>query len=371
MDLQQLLLPSHSVEISVSTLDENNKPSILRLKTMIETGYNNGFIKIIAPMQHGRIYVIQSGETIGLTFYATEDNEKAAFEVECKIIERTIQRGQNLYTLKLMSEPQKVQRRQSFRVNILNTYTIERNGRSMEIVTKDMSSTGMRVLSPYRMSTDDLFTIAFDGNLKNTQGELEVDSDRQFSINCRVVDCEPETEIRKYVLRVQFLNLNTRQTQILLQYLYAKEAELIQTNTALSNKRDALEAFFMNSDEDRRKGPDSIIKRYETIGLINILVLFFSVILLLYAQPDPRYVLDYFYNIRRSSLWHTHYYIAAVVSIFIQMLLGLYGLNLNRMRLKRKTDKISISLGFTTISSVILLLIALFLLITQNVFNLA
>ncbi|MDK2865805.1 MAG: PilZ domain [Clostridiales bacterium] len=369
MDLSEYLLPSYSVDLSVSILDEAQNPTILKLKTVIETGYDNGFFKIVSPMHRGRMYVLHDDELITVTFYAGEDQQRAAYELTCKVIEKTHKGSNYTVTLRATSQPKKVQRRQAFRVNVFNDYTIAYKGKQVTLTTKDISSTGMRALSPVQMAKDDVFEIVFDANIIDPEAyENKPDPKRKFLINCRVIDSMPQTEIRRYMLRIQFLDLSNEQSKMVIQYLYAKQAEVIAYDTSLSAQRDQLEHLIEGGD-DRRRGDDKIIKRYQMIGLLNVVVIFFALMFILFAQPKPLYSLDKFFNIRRAKYWDPNYFTTSMVLTLVAISFGSYGLILNGTRMKRSTDHFSMTLIVTIAIAVIMLFVSIYLLSTQNIYN--
>lgn len=118
MELTHFLLPTHSVEITVSIRDEMNKASDLILKTIIESPYDAGTFKIFAPVYHGKIYNFLTNETVMVTFSAPDMSSKDIYSMRCKVLHKTFENNTSLITLKSTSPPIKVQRRQDFRVNI-------------------------------------------------------------------------------------------------------------------------------------------------------------------------------------------------------------------------------------------------------------
>ena len=369
MELSKHLLPSHSVELSVSVQDEQQKPSILKLKTIIETGYENGFFKIVSPMLHGRMYVLHDDEVIAVTFFIEEDNVKAAYEVNCKVLSKQHVGSMYSVTLRVISTPKKVQRRDAFRVNILNKYSTEYKGKHIELVTKDVSSTGMRVLSPVQMYSDDNFTITFDANVYDEDDlDFEPDPDKIFTINCRVIDSFPQPEIRRYMVRIKFLELSNQNSKLIIQYLYARQSEIIAYDTTLSAKRAKIENLF-DGNEDRRIGDDPIIKRFQAIGLLNYILVFFALVSLLFAQPKPLYALDKFFNINRAKYWNSTYFNVSLFFTLSTIASAIYGLILNSMRMKRRSDQYSSALIGSLVIGIILLLSIIYLLSTQNIYN--
>ncbi len=369
MELKEFLLPSRSIEIAVTTEDEDHKPTILRLKTVIETGYENGFFKIIAPMNHGRLYNFREDELLTITFTTQADQKKQAYDIKCRVVSR--EHKANLYTITLRttSTPQKVQRRQAFRVNIFNTYTFTYKDKQQQIVTKDISSTGMRGLTTMQMSKDDTFNIKFDANTKE-QNELdpEIYAEKIFTIKCRVIDCMPQTEIRRYMQRIQFLEMTSAQSKYLIQYLYAKQAEIIFTEGSDSDQRALLDQYF-NSEYDDVPVEDATTRRIQLISLISLFIFFFSIVFLLYAQPKPIYGLDRFFDYFRAQAWNSTYYLLALFSSIFNVFIAIYGLILNAAKVESTKYRFNRLLIVTLTFTVILIFVLVYLFATVPIFS--
>ncbi|MBF4692764.1 flagellar brake protein [Fusibacter ferrireducens] len=369
MELKNFLLPSRSIEVAVTIEDEDHKPALLRLKTVIETGYENGFFKIVAPMHHGRLYSFRENEIITVTFTTQNDQKREAFDIKCSIVSR--EHKGNLYTLTLRStgSPQKVQRRQAFRVNIFNTYTFTYKDKTQQIVTKDISSTGMRGLTTMQMSKGDMFEIQFNANTKE-QHEIdpELYAKKIFTIKCRVVDCMPQTEIRRYMQRIQFLEMTSSQNKYLIQYLYAKQAEIIYTEGSDSDQRALMDQYF-NSQYDDVPVEDAVTRRIQLFSLISLFVLFLSIVFLLYAQPKPVYGLDRFFDYFRAQAWNSAYYLLSLFSSILNLFIAMYGLILNATKIKTKKDHFNRLLLVTLTLTVVLIFVLLYLFITVPIFT--
>jgi len=373
LDLKELLRPTQSVELGIMFLDDDKQPSLLRLKTIIETGYDDGFFKIIAPMYQGRIYNVKKGESLSVTFQTKIDLVETAFEINCKVIERYQKNGQYMMTLHQESEANKVQRRSSYRVNIIQNYiaTYGEHDEQIEVVTKDISSTGMRVLSPRYFQINSILKIAFDANIKTReQISPELYEENIFDIQCQVIDCFPQNEIRRYMLRLKFMSLSNSQNKKIIKYLNAKQTELIASDPVLSSKRESFDAMFEYADTNRRHGDDPVVKRYQTLSFISLFLFFLSIMFLLYAQPEPVYVLDRFYDVHVAKYWNRNYFIASSVTALITFASSVYGMMLNASRIKRKKDTYNKALLVTTIGSAILLFVLIYLAITKPIFNL-
>lgn len=369
MDLKEYLLPSRSVEIAISIEDEDHKPAILRLKTVIETGFENGFFKIIAPMYHGRLYNFKEDDLITVTFTMQTDEKRDAFDVKCRVVSKDHKGNLYTITLKTASSPTKVQRRQAFRVNIFNTYSFKYKDKDHQITTKDISSTGMRGLTTMQMYKDDTFDITFNANTKeSSEVDPDVYAQRIFTIKCRVIDCMPQTEIRRYMQRIQFLDMTSQQNKFLIQYLYAKQSEIIFTEGSDSEHRASMDQYF-NSQYDNIQVEDATSRRIQLTSLISLFVFFFSFVFLLYAQPKPVYGLDRFFDYFRVQAWNSTYYVLSLLSSLINIGIAIYGLILNATKIKSDKDRFNRLLIVTLILSVILLLVLVYLFATVPIFT--
>ncbi len=74
MELKNILLPAHSIEISVEVNDDSGNAHVKFLKTVVETGYKDGNFRVVAPILHGNIYNFHSGDLIDVLFFLKEEN---------------------------------------------------------------------------------------------------------------------------------------------------------------------------------------------------------------------------------------------------------------------------------------------------------
>ncbi len=369
MNLKEYLLPSHSIEVSATTEDEDHKPIILKLRTVVETGYENGFFKIVAPMYHGRLYNFHVDEQITVTFTTQVEQKKEAYDLKCRIVSRN-HRG-NLYTitLKALSEPEKVQRRQAFRVNVFNTYTFNYKDKEQQIVTKDISSTGLRGLTTIQMSKGDQFTIKFNANTKEEDEVSPEDyAERLFTLQCRVIDCMPQTEIRRYMQRIQFVNMTSKQSKYLVQYLYAKQSEIIFTEGSDSNQRDLME-HYLNYQENEIHIDERDSRNVSLISLISFFLFFLSFVFFLYAQPTEVYGLDRFFRYYRAQAWNSTYFVLAFGTTLGNIAFSIYGLIFNASKFKSQNDHFNRLLIATLGLSIILLFVLIYFLSTTTIFT--
>lgn len=352
MELSNYLLPTHSVEITVSIRDEMNKASDLILKTIIESEYEGGTFKVFAPVYHGKVYNFLSNETVMVTFSSPDATSKEIYTMRCKVLHKTFENNTSLVTLKTTSPPVKVQRRQAFRVNIYNTYPFRYRNAQYELITKDISSTGILGLTTVQFKTGDQFEIRFDANVKPKDTMFAEYSElKVFNIKCRILDSMPQTEIRKYLNRIQFFGMSEQESKYLIQYLYAKQSEMIHIDPNSSQK---IQSYFENSEGADSIPPSNYINKIQILGLVNYFLLFISIVMLLFARPKQMYVLDYFFDFYRPQFWDARYLFGAFVASLIVMIISFIGILINLKDVAQKKDRLRMSVVITSVLATVI-----------------
>ena len=354
MELSKYLLPSHSVEITVSVRDENNKATNLILKSVIEKGYENGSFRIIAPVLHGRVYNFHEGEIVQMTFASPNPEHKIFYAVKCCITHRGYENAMSALTLEVIGTPTKVQRREAFRVKIYNTYAFNIRGQRYELYTKDISSTGMLALSTVQLNQNAVFEIMFDANPKPKDAYNSDYSDTKvFKIRCKVIDSMPQTDIRRYLNRIKFEGLTEQESKYLIQYLYAKQTEIIHLDPNASEK---IAAYFENTETETYDFNSPTYRKLQITSLISILPLFVSLVMLLFARPKRMYVLDYFFDFYRPQYWNLSYLQGAFLLAVLLVGIDLYGLWLNLSEIKNGNRTIHWSLIVTLMIAIMIII---------------
>lgn len=348
MDLKKILMPSRSIEISVQT-SQNDSPENVILRSMVESDLTSNAFRVIAPVYHGSIYPLHINDSLDVIVSVDEGNGKVIYSIPCKVIHRLLKEQLSLLTLEIMDEPKKVQRRQAFRVSIYNTYEYEFKGNLYTLVTKDISSTGMLAISTHAFKAGDTFSITFDANPHPNDNHSD---DKLIHISCYVLSSEPESEIRRYINRIKFQGLNATESKKLLQYLYAKQTEMLHLNPDYEKH---FKRLYDDLPVERRKKTDALQIRIQVMGLINVLLVLLSLIFLLYAQPTPLYGLDVFFGYQRPLSWNGYYMSAGLITVITSLLVSAIGIYLNSLRMKRKGDHYNRGILFSTFASICLL----------------
>lgn len=357
MDLTKYLISSHSLEITAFIKDDTGKATELILKTVVDRGYAGDSFSIVAPIYHGKIVNFNIDETVDVTFGSPSPSHKEFYRMRCKVIGRKFENNLSTLSLTPISNPSKVQRRQAFRVNIYNTYTFSYRASQYELVTKDISCTGMLALSTVQLNKNAVFEIIFDANPKPKDAyDSDYTDDKVFRIRCKVLDSIPQTEIRRYLNRIQFEGLKDHESKFLMQYLYAKQTEILHMDPNTSQK---IAAYFENTRDDYIDIHSSEYKRLQIISLVSIIPLFISLVMLLLSRPKQMYVLDYFFNFYRPQNWQQNYLLGAMIASLLVVVIDLVGLYYNLMEIKKNNRTIHWSLLFTLIISFAIILFVL------------
>jgi c-di-GMP-binding flagellar brake protein YcgR len=363
MDLTKMLLPSRSVEVSLLSKDRTEHSDRILLKTIIESGFDGHQFKIVAPIYHGNIYPIHHGDLLDIICSTNDaDHTKGIYSLKCKVISRSITELFSVLSLEVIEEPKKIQRRQAFRVKVFNVYKFMYKQSEVEMVTKDISSTGMLSITTFQMKTDDLFSIDFDTNPLPKEYHSK---EKVISVRCRVLDSLPEPEIRRFINRIVFEGLNASDSKLILQYLYHKQTEIIHLEP---NHESYFQKNYTESQSDRRTIVDPLMFRVQIMGLINLILVFLSFIFMLLAQPEPIYGLDRFFRYYRPEIWNSNYTTAGIVASISSILIGLIGLMMNAQRMKRKGDAYNRAIIISLIASSLIFITLTYFIVTKEIY---
>jgi small-conductance mechanosensitive channel len=108
---------------------------------------------------------------------------------------------------------------------------------------------------------------------------------------------------------------------------------------------------------EKRTGPDTIIKIIQISSIIVWILLSTFIFLADQARPEEATLFDHLYDITVRSTWDDKLLFAAFIIAVALFIVSIISLLLNAQRLKRKTDKISISFIISVISSALYILI--------------
>ena len=107
-----------------------------------------------------------------------------------------------------------------------------------------------------------------------------------------------------------------------------------------------------------RKGPDIVCRMIDIASVILWGVILADFGIILWARPEDETFLDRLFNISVRDYWDAAMLQVALFLSLVQLLLCIFSLYLNSKRLKRKDDRIRVSI---IISTFVALFICLFL----------
>ena len=103
-----------------------------------------------------------------------------------------------------------------------------------------------------------------------------------------------------------------------------------------------------------RKGPDLILRLIDLFSVILWGFLIFNVGVIISAKPQVETFLDRFFHVSVREHWDFRLLQLALILSLAQFVISLFSLYLNSKRLKRKHDRIRVSIIISLIASLIL-----------------
>ncbi len=105
--------------------------------------------------------------------------------------------------------------------------------------------------------------------------------------------------------------------------------------------------------KNRRRGPDTVVKAINWISGGSWLLIFLIFIMVSMAKPRMETMFDRFNNSPVGGAWDSSLISFAFILLLFQLGLCIFGLFLNSMRMKRKSDRYNGTLIFFTLVSFI------------------
>lgn len=353
MDLSPLIKPSRSIEVITEHRDEWEKPTELILKTVIASDLIGDSFRIASPIYHGRVFLFREGHALTVVVTAP-DADGSVLGIPCTVTGRFTDGTLSSLGLKITGEPRRIQRRKAFRVKVYNTYTFSIRGMDSTLTTKDISAKGMLALSPIPLHIGDTFHIRFDATLPaEREGTPAPQDGKCFTLRCKVLDSIYQKEIRRYLNRIEFEGVSEQASQAIIQYLYAKQAEIIKLDPKSSQK---ITDYFEHNDDTMDRFNAPVYRELQVWALITSLTFFVGLVMLIFAHPGKQYVLDYLFGFKRTSSWDRLYLGGSIGFSGLGIALSATGLIYNiRSVLKQKAEiKWSLSILLALSSAVFL-----------------
>lgn len=105
--------------------------------------------------------------------------------------------------------------------------------------------------------------------------------------------------------------------------------------------------------QERRKGPDFLIKVLKNLVFISWVIIFTSMVLLDLAKPQMESFFDKLFGVHRNTNWNYTFMDYMFYTMVCGLGVSVGGLYINSKRMRRKGDHYSISLIFLGLVSTI------------------
>ncbi|MGB3368396.1 MAG: PilZ domain-containing protein [Acidaminobacteraceae bacterium] len=308
---------------------------IVKLQTLVDQPIINNTFTLFTPMNKGGYYPARTGRSVKITFLHAESENatKAPYSFTAKIISRKLVNGISVLTLSKKAAPKKAQRRESFRLSYVEKLQYLYNGKVHPLLTKDLSSTGIKALVEMPIAVGSVITLLI--NLGSDPLELET----EIVYSQKVEDSIIKTEIRG-----NFINLSDITRKKITKYLLGKQSEEVRGNLDSDGYSKLYKLINGDQINDRRHENDFTLRLVQYISLVSWIISLILVSSYLQARPRNSYGVERFFRIYMGSSWNVSILNIFLILSVIQLSLTGYGLSLNATRMKRENDKYSKSL---------------------------
>lgn len=181
--------------------------------SQVEDVINENEFVISLPLYKSNTLRLNVGDRIKITF--THDHGLYVFEGET--VKEIVEGDLLLYRIRVISEIQRIQRREYFRVTTNVPIVYQYVSHSGEVygqgITKDLSGGGVKFVCSEKLHVGDIINIYI-----NFEEEIEINT------MGKVIRCD-KTEAEKYEVSLNFINLDFAQRESLIKYIFKIQRE--------------------------------------------------------------------------------------------------------------------------------------------------
>lgn len=353
MNLQVALKPGKQVELNI----RNSEGQRLKLNTLIESGFDGEQLDVISPIHHGSYYTLHENDRLSLVFDVLadkNDRRKEVYEMEMRVASRRMVDDQLVVSLQRVSSPKKIQRRETYRLHLLKNVPYSYEGRSAEVLLKNISATGLRGIIEQKIPRGDSILVELD--LEEGGPPLE--------IKAQVISCDLVAQsMLQYDLRLHFANISSHNKGLISHFINKKQLEALRKTRTPNEHSKAYELAY-GYENNKRRGGDFIVQAVPILGLITWFISLSILALIVEARPEIRYNLDQFFNFYKRNYWQANLLRIAYFLAILEATICSIGLYMNSKRMKRAEDQYNRGLIFNLIfSALVICLYTLFPLI--------
>jgi c-di-GMP-binding flagellar brake protein YcgR len=346
MNLEEILKPSKSIEISF--LDTNNRK--INFHTLIDQGflYSNNSFSIITPRYNSLNYPFQHNDIITIYFTTIIKNSKKVFTFRAQILKKIKEDNLIEDIVQKISEIEEIQRRNSFRLPITKNATVFIDDKEYEVLSKNISATGLRFVVNKRLHIDTMIKVA-----------INFEDNMQLITEAKVIQSILQKDSQyKYDTKVEFIDLENSEKDKLINFIFSKQTEMLKKTQNSDAANNIYHMIYGEYDEKRNK-KDIIQNVITIISSVSWILLFLMIIFFVKASPETSYGIGRFFNNAYRLNWNSNLLNVTFMLSVIQFIITGIGLYLCSIRMKRTTDKYNISFIINISISVITLFLTL------------
>lgn len=330
MNLEEVLKSTKAIEINV----QSDKYGRLNLHTLIDKGfsYQNNQFSIMAPRFNGKNYPLNHGQTIEIVFVTNRMGEKKVYAFDGMIMKKTKSAAIVENIIQKVSEIRELQRRNAFRLPITKSATIYVDGEPLEILSKNISASGIRFVVGEKLYINSI-----------VQVKLDFENEISITTEARVIESKLQEDSQyKYDTRIMFIGLDDQEKDKLVNYIFSKQIEMLK-KTPESDAAEKIYHRIYGNYTEKRESDDIILKTINFFSIFSWVVFFLIIVYFLKASPETSYGIGRFFERSYRVSWHMRNLNITLVLAILQIFVTGLGLTLNSTRLKRESDSIRIS----------------------------
>lgn len=235
--------------IEMEIMTPSNK--MIKLKTIVEEIVDDSRLKVFAPISKGVNYplrVNQGFTLITVHKYPTVDKYDI-LSCRCKIVDKYREGSISTVEIVKTGNFSQIQRRNYFRLPLIKNIKIKANSREFDMLTKDISGSGIRGYVSQKIPIDTVGTLVI-----NT-------GEKDLELIYKVIECSPDPEHSyRYEMRANFPNMKNSQLSQLLKFIFSKQSESIRKQIDLKEYKSILDSEQHYSDFFTMSNLEKIIR---------------------------------------------------------------------------------------------------------------
>jgi c-di-GMP-binding flagellar brake protein YcgR len=214
--MKDIVKPGNKVEL-IPAVSLRRKEEIVYI-TKIEEVMDDKKLLIATPISEGQIVPIQINGRCVVTIYGS----RGLFQCKVKVVDRIIKGTMRFLLVERISEYEKVQRREFFRLKSVIPFRFKKDEIWNEGIIKDISGGGIRFITNTDLDSNNeiLCEIPLEEQLLSIPGIILL---KEY-INL---------ELYQYQYRIQFTQLKRMQREAIIQYIFQQQRRLVQREKGL------------------------------------------------------------------------------------------------------------------------------------------